>query len=227
MRMPKPPYKFEPHVHTAESSGCSAMPAKQLVRSYHAAGFDGVAITDHIHDYMLSCFKGKWDLCIDYFLKGYKKAKKHGRKLGINIILGAELRFDRHSSDYLVYGMDEDFLRAHPFINRLTPREFFKRHGNDLLIIQAHPFRNGDMLSDPSCIHGLEVFNGNPNHSNRNGMAKAFYKAHPKLLPFSASDAHDVENVGMGWLELEQSVADSHQFQDLVRRQEYSLGKQD
>ena len=219
----KKKYKFDPHTHTSESSGCSVLRARELVESYHKAGFGGIAITDHLADYSVSGY-GDWDASVDYFLQGYKAAKAHGDKIGIDVILGAEVRFDTSYNDYLLYGIDEDFLRKNPYIYRLGLREVFKRHGSKLLIIQAHPYRSKGS-PDIGFLHGVEAYNGNPWHDNRNKRAQKLCDAHPGLYAISASDAHEPDGIGTGWMEFDRPVVDSFQFREMVMSRKYVLGK--
>jgi len=216
-------YKFDPHTHTAESSGCSVICAAELVEGYLAAGFGGIAITDHLADYNMYHYND-WDTCIDRLLLGYKAAKAHGDALGLDVILGVEVRPDASFCDYLLYGIDEDFLRKNPYLYRLSIRELYKRHKNDALIIQAHPYR-GTGLPEVHCLHGVEVFNGNPRHKNRNNKTRALCEKHPKLCQTSASDTHQSGDIGTGWMEFDQPVTDSGQFRELVMRGEYGLGR--
>lgn len=44
-------YRYDLHVHTSEVSACGSIPAKEVVRLYHQAGYDGLVITDHYADY--------------------------------------------------------------------------------------------------------------------------------------------------------------------------------
>jgi len=217
-------YKFDPHTHTSETSGCSSLSAVRLVEGYHAAGFGGIAITDHLHRYF-SSRHDDWDTCVTNFLRGYKAAKAHGDKLGLDVILGAEMRFDTGGySDYLVYGLDEGFLRQNPYLYKLGLRKLFKRYGDELLIIQAHPYRENDSV-DINHVHGVEVYNGNPRHNNRNRKTRKLCGAHPNLYPTSASDAHETEDIGSGWMEFDQPIVDSRRFKELVMRREYVLGR--
>ncbi|MCL2405339.1 MAG: PHP domain-containing protein [Defluviitaleaceae bacterium] len=212
-------YKFDPHTHTAESSGCSNLTANQLVESYHAAGFGGIAITDHLADYNMH-MHSNWDTCIDYLIRGYNAAKARGDELGLDVILGVEIRFDETFCDYLLYGVSEDFLRKNPYLYRLGLRELYKRHGGELLIIQAHPYR-GTGSPDIGFMHGVEVYNGNPRHKNRNNKTRSLCEKHPKLYQTSASDTHETEDIGTGWMEFTRPVVDSFQFKEMVERGEY------
>ncbi len=154
-------YQFDVHMHTAETSKCGRIPAADLVDRYKAAGYDGIIITDHLHQEYISllyCYDD-WDTCVDRFLDGYRRAKKRGDEVGIQVLLAAELRFAENDNDYLVYGIDEAWLRAHPYPFRMGPVEFFQRFQDDLLIVQAHPFRDGNRFVRLDCVHGLEVVN--------------------------------------------------------------------
>jgi len=218
-------FKFEPHTHTAESSACSILPARELVEGYHAAGFNGIAITDHLYKYLVTSHKNQWGLCIDYLLRGYKEAKKWGDELGIAVILGMEIRFTDCPNDYLVYGFDENFLRETPNLCSLGLKKFFRRFRKELLIIHAHPYRYGNEAVYTEYIHGIEVYNGNPRHSNYNKKARALYAAQPKLCPINASDVHEPEDIGGGWIEFYKPVGDSFQFRDAVLGREYKRGQ--
>ena len=212
-------YKFDPHTHSSEVSRCSILTATDLVYGYHAAGFGGIAVTDHLYDGLVSDFDN-WDDCVDHILQGYKNAKACGDELGLDIILGLEIRFNTNCGDYLAYGLDEDFLRANPYLHRLGPRKFFKRYRDELLIIQAHPYRWND-VPNLRCIHGVEVYNGNPRHANRNNRTQKFCVSHPELYQISASDAHEPEDIGVGWMEFDRPVADSFRFREMIMRGEH------
>ena len=215
-------YKFETHIHTSDSSICSTLSAVEAVDMYHAAGFSGIAITDHIYTFTTDLYD-KWDDFVDHLLRGYKAAKKRGDEIGLDVILGTELRFNGIFSDFLIYGIDEDFLRANPVFYKLTPKEFFRRHGDDLLIIQAHPFRVGYDAVFTDSIHGVEVFNGSRGHENRDHMALELCAAHPEYCPIKGSDVHGATMVATGWINLERPVSDSREFCELVKGRGYGL----
>jgi len=220
------PYKFEPHAHTAEVSGCANISAKNLVEAYHSAGFDSIAITDHMHGYLLHRFKHNWDKVVDFFLKGYKNAKKHGDKLGLGVLLGMELSFaSAPGMDYLVYGIDEKFLRKNPDLPLLNLKEFSRRYKDELLIIQAHPFRYGNEIVYHQHLHGIEIYNSNPRHESCNKKAQDLCKNRPKLCPISASDTHEPGDIARGWIELKRPVSDGSQMRELILGREYELGK--
>ena len=107
-------YLYDPHTHTAETSKCGHLPAAEVVDRYAGHGFSGLVVTDHLHPEYLSRIDTdhNWDHVIDHYLAGYRASKARGDELGLDVILGAELRFPENDNDYLVYGI--------PFINVVT-----------------------------------------------------------------------------------------------------------
>ena len=204
-------YKYDTHTHTAEVSLCGVLSASELVEQYHSFGYDGIVITDHLNEEYISSLERNhdWESCMRHFLQGYRRAAARGRELGLNVMLGAEIRFAINENDYLIYGFDEDFLLNNSYLHRLNPWEFFKKFGDELLIVHAHPFRNGNEDVFIECVHGVEVVNGNPRHDNCNQKALELYFANPNLHPFCGSDAHQIEDVGRVWMVFEEHITNS------------------
>ncbi len=200
-------YKYETHFHTDETSPCGKVPAATGVRLYHQAGYAGIIVTDH---YFRGFFDmhpfSKWEKKIDLFLKGYRSALEEGLRLGIDIRLGMELRFDESFNDYLVYGFDEDFLKSNKKLYRLGLKGFRKlTAGSGITIVQAHPFRFGITPAAPELIDGIEVFNGNPRHDSKNHLALEYAEANG-LKMTSGSDFHRIGDEARGGI----TVAERH-----------------
>ena len=96
-------YLYDPHTHTAETSKCGHLPAAEVVDRYAGHGFSGLVVTDHLHPEYLSRIDTdhNWDHVIDHYLAGYRASKARGDELGLDVILGAELRFPENDNDYL------------------------------------------------------------------------------------------------------------------------------
>jgi len=104
-------YKTETHLHTAETSLCGVLTAKEVVELYHEAGYKTLFVTDHFHkNYFNKLGEGSWDEKFQTFLSGYKAAKAEGEKYGMNIILAAEITFTTAPNDYILIGATEEFL---------------------------------------------------------------------------------------------------------------------
>lgn len=192
-------YKFETHFHTSETSPCGRVPAKQAVRLYKEAGYKGIIVTDHY-------FRGFFDMQImrrhdrkiDRYLKGYRLALAEGSKLGIDIHLGLEIRFEENFNDYLVYGIDEEFLRKNKNLYALTLKQFRELTCEQgIVIVQAHPFRPDMVPAPPSLIDGVEVYNANPRHDSSNHLALK-YAQENNLIGLSGSDFHRPQDAVRG-----------------------------
>ncbi len=190
-------YLIDTHVHTSEVSSCGKVPAANMARYYKDAGYQGIIITDHYYDrYFEALGDLPWEAKVQKYLSGYKAALEEGKRIGLNVMFGIELRFHDSPEDYLVYGIDEEFLINNPELYRYTLKSFKELidHQN-ILIFQAHPFRAGVKPAPPALLHGVEVFNGHPRHDSHNELAYKF-AAENGLLMIAGSDAHQPQDVG-------------------------------
>lgn len=200
-------YKYDTHVHTAETSPCGRVPAAEMVRLYSEAGYSGVVVTDHFTANVLNrqLFKG-WGKKIDAYLKGYNAAVEAGKNYGLDIIFGIELTFDENKNDYLVFGIDEQFLRKNRDLHKLGLEKFRKlTAGGDILIFQAHPFRPFMIPAPPSLIDGVEVYNGNPRHDSRNDLACEYARKNGLMIS-SGSDFHQPADMARGGIILPERI---------------------
>jgi hypothetical protein len=163
---------------------------------------------------------------VDAYLAGYRAAKEFADRVSrgsFDVLLGIELRYPENENDYLVYGIDEQFLRENPYLYRSSPREFFEKHGADTLVIQAHPFRDGCSPAPVHFLHGIEVFNGNPRHDSRNARALALAKEHPRLLQTCASDTHQNVDAGRAAMVFDKRITDSRGLLSELARNAYTM----
>lgn len=222
--------KFELHTHTKENDICVNMTADEIVKAYKGAGYDGIVITNHFFDLSLEWYKDELAGCghdgiIDYYLKGYKTAKATGDDIGMTVLMGLELRFDGTINDYLVYGVEQDFLYNSPLLNTLNLDSFLKILPADAIVYQAHPFRNDMSVTDPKKLYGIEVYNGGTNR-DRNEMAEVWAEKF-KLKKISGSDFHSIHHLARGGVIFEQDVKDCKQLVKELKGERYSLIKTD
>ena len=222
----KKSFKYDTHTHTAETSNCGVLSASELVNLYSAQGYDGIVVTDHMSEDFISTLdcKDDWNACVDRFLYGYRNAARRGAQVGLDVMLGAEVQFEVNNSEYLIYGIDEAFLRKNPFFYRLSPWEFFDRFEDELLIIHAHPCRDGNKPIFSECVHGIELVNCQQASKNNNEKSVKLLKPDPNFHAFCGSDSHRIEDIGRGWMLFNERVSDSHAFHDAIKRNRYSLG---
>lgn len=213
-------YKYELHSHTSEVSPCGRITADDSVMMHKKVGYQGLVITDHFHrEFFSSLGDLSWSAKIDSFLKGYRSAVASGIREDIDVLLGFEIRFDDSGNDFLVYGVEDDFLYKHPdlymadlpYLRRVTDA-----YGG-MLIFQAHPFRKGCRPpEDLSLIDGMEVFNGNPRHNSYNFRARETAVKNALLL-LSGSDFHMAEDLGLGGMRLPGRISTQSEMTGALR----------
>jgi hypothetical protein len=208
-------FRYDMHVHTSETSPCGKVKASILANMYKKSGYQGIVITDHYTRQYFGPFAWiGWERRIDRFLRGFKFAEDEGRKIGLSVIMGMEIRFNENHNDYLVYGIDEAFLKENRELYKLGLSGFRSLiKDREILIYQAHPFRRMITPADPLLLDGVEVFNGNARHDSKNHMALSFAKGY-NLKMISGSDFHRMEDLGRGGIATCEPINTS---QELVR----------
>ena len=127
-----------------------------MVDRYVRHGFSGLVVTDHLHPEYLSRIDTDhdWNKVIDHYLSGYRASKQRGRRGGLPSAARRGTAISRNDNDYLVYGIDEAWLRSNPYVCCMSAREFFQKFHNQVLIIHAHPYRDGNTTVFEDAIRG-------------------------------------------------------------------------
>jgi predicted metal-dependent phosphoesterase TrpH len=209
------PYKLELHAHTSPVSECADLPPREVIRRYADAGVHGLALTNHLWPGLLPRAAN----AAEFYLRDYYSALNEGERLGVRVYLGAELRFEENANDYLVYGIDVEWIsRAISYFPLGIDRYLRDFRNDDSIIIQAHPFRFG-MTPIPG-TDGAEVFNMHPNHNSRNAVASLYAFKH-NLIPTTGTDYHHAGHEALG-LTLSKSLpADTRELAALLRSRDY------
>lgn len=219
-------YKIETHLHTAYISHCGWMGAEAIIKSYKAAGYAAICVTDH---YNRECFDyAEIDLTkpgskTNAFLLGYRRLVREAQSCGIKVYEGAELRFDGSENDYLLYGFHHELLADPDTLMREGLAAFAPKYRADgALLIQAHPYREVCCPSPAEYLDGVEVINCNPRHNSHNDLALAYAKEH-NLIMTAGSDCHRVEDVGISGIMTDVLPNDGFEFAQLIRSGNYKL----
>ena len=210
-------HKLDTHVHTSETSPCGKVSASELVHLYERSGYTGIVITDHYYvDLFDRLGRKSWEEKVEVLLQGYRNASKEADKLKLRVILGMEITFNESPNDYLVYGIDEDFLKNNPELYKLGLAEFKRlAEKNSLLVFQAHPFRIMLTRADPKHLDGVEIYNGNPRHDSMNHLAYSFALKH-NLKMLSGSDFHQLCDLARGGVLVPEIPANSMEFVNFI-----------
>ncbi len=223
-------YKIELHLHTKHVSKCGWLYAQELAKSYYEAGYSGIAVTDHYNcdtwKYLDIDAKQERNV-VPRFLDGYEKMKEACAPYGIQVYMGAELRFYENDNDYLFYGFHTDLLRQPHEIMDMGIAHFSKLVRPDQgLLIQAHPFRKGCVPVASMLLDGIEVFNASPRHlhHNCNDFAQEYAdQVGNRFIRTAGSDCHRVEDIGRSGILSETLPKDTFELADLLRSGQYQL----
>lgn len=184
-------YKYELHCHTGDVSRCAACPAEKAVEIYKSKGYDGMVITDH---YSPLTFLDRHLFApqkeTDFYLRGFEKALAAAGD-NFTVLLGMEIRFYGNGNDYLVYGMTPEFIREHGNLMTYYPRRFYELcKKNNMIFLQAHPFRPYIFRTNPKYLDGCEVFNGKGAGTDINEKATAWAEENNMKIRVAGTDFH-------------------------------------
>ncbi len=187
-------YLYETHMHTMEASKCSDSPAREYIARYRDFGYDGIIITDHFY-HGNTCVDRSlpWPEFVRRFCLGYHHAREEGERQGFPVYFGWEENF--RGDEFLVYGLNEQFMLAHPEMTSWTRAEQYEAvRAAGGCVVQAHPFRARDYIRDiwlsPYFVDGIEGVNAT-NEDPWNTLALR-YAASLRLPVTAGSDNHHV-----------------------------------
>ena len=186
-------YRYETHCHTSPVSQCGKASVEDTVGFYQRIGYDGIFITNHFLDGNINPVVREMPYAeqVDYYFSDYEKAAAFGERIGIRVFPGVELSYK--GTDFLIYGLEKEWYRAHPEIMAMKKTEelpFLMEAG--ALVIQAHPYREAFYIDHirlfPRSVHGVEVINSSQVWE-ANEITEAYARQYG-LLKTCGSDNH-------------------------------------
>lgn len=223
-------YKYETHLHTQEGSACAHNSGEEMAYAAKEAGYTGIIVTNHNWGGNTAVNRNlPWDEFVEEFYKGYEHAKRAGDAIGLDVFYGWESGF--HGTEFLIYGLDKEWMLAHPKIWSASIEEQYKmvkKAGG--MVIHAHPFREERYIPQvrlfPEYVDGVEVINAAHSNSKSKGHynpefnEKAYqYATEHHLFMTAGSDIHTINMLGGGML-FERRLADIHDFIQAVKNHE-------
>ena len=212
-------YKIELHAHTRPASGCSHLKADELFDGLQTHGYHVVVLTNH--------FSGDLDEDdIHEQIDAFTDAKKEAEKHGMTVLLGSEYRLyvddeKTEKRDFLVYGVDEDFLWKTGRLPIDSFREFHDKYcGPDRILLQAHPMRSG-ILVDTAYIDGLETYNMCTNDNSACTSVSLHALANNVSIVTAGSDIHEICHLGACALRSKVRPENNKELIDLLRSGDY------
>ena len=223
-------YLYETHLHTKEASACSQNTGEEFVHAYKEAGYTGIIVTDHF-------FRGNsgiprelpWEEWVDAFAKGYENAKEAGDKIGLQVFFGWEESYQ--GNDFLIYGLDKEWLKQHPEIKDVTIEEQYRMvHEAGGMVVHAHPYREAWYVQEirvfPQWEDGVEVFNASHYGKDEREDGRSMYDvraieyAEKNNLPQTGgSDIHST-NLLYGGMAFDRKLEDVQDYIKAVKSRE-------
>ncbi len=207
LNLPKDfPYAYETHLHTRQGSACAKNDGAEMARAVKQAGYTGMFVSDHFFYGNTAVDRSlPWSEWVEGYCKGYETAKEEGDRIGLQVFFAWEASY--RGTDFLVYGLDKEWLLKHPEIKDATVEEQYQLvHQDGGMIIHAHPYREASYIKEirlfPEWIDGVEV--RNTSHQMEKGDRPDFDQnalAYAKKYDFpqtSGSDIHHVDLYGGG-----------------------------
>ena len=218
-------YKYETHVHTSESSACASASGASQAMFYKSRGFTGMVVTDHVFNGNTSVPRElPWEEKVNRFCLGYENAKEQGKKIGIDVFFGWEYSYG--GTDLLTYGLDKQWLIAHPMIMNMDVNsycDFVREQGG--IIVHAHPFREADYISMirllPRKCDACEIINSCRTEFE-NKMAR-IYAENYGLKFFAGSDNHSAAQEKLNGVDFDEIITSEQHFVKLVKEQKYRI----
>jgi hypothetical protein len=217
-------YLYETHLHTCRGSGCASARGRDYIKYYRDSGYTGIFVTEHF--FRGNCAVDRrlpWKEWVKEFCRGFEETREEGARRGLDVFFGWEETYD--GDDYLVYGLDREWLLEHPEAarwSRKTQYEAVRAAGG--CVIHAHPFRQHYYIQKvslaPELIDGVEAANAGNQDRSYDALA-ALYAAKLGLPVTAGSDIHHLEQARAGEFYgvcLDRKLKGASDFAALIRK---------
>ena len=219
-------YKYEMHCHTKTGSRqCGRTEPKEIVRLYKEQGYSGIVVTDHYSPLTFNLTHGILNpkKYIDFYIGAYYDMKQYEDD-DFSVMFGMELRHYGTGNDYLIYGVDDLWLKEQGNLLAVMEKKMYRiMHEQGYLVYQAHPFRPYITRCNPAYIDGIEVFNGKT-PLKENLKAEQWAKATGKLM-ISGSDFHVLKNLAKGGIITDHRIRNNAELLETLRSMNFKMIK--
>lgn len=224
------PYLYEMHLHTNSASACAKNTPSEMVKACKEYGYTGIVITEHNWGGNTSVNRLlSWQKFVDRFCRSYEEAKKVGDEIGLQVFFGWEAGY--RGTEFLIYGLDKEWLLAHPEIKKASVEEQFRLvHEGGGIVVHAHPYREEFYIPKirlyPEYVDAVEGINAMHSNTKSNAhnvvqfdiSAMAYAREHG--FPMTAgSDIHTTKLLG-GGIRLKTPVHDIHELTAVILKGE-------
>lgn len=196
------PYLYETHCHTSWCSACAVSSPQEMAAAYYARGYAGIVITDHFLLGNSAVDRSlPWDVKMHAYYDAFLAARDWAQGRDFDVLFGLEHQYGG-GKEVLTYGIDLEFLLAHPELHRLPLKEYAALvHGAGGFLSMAHPYRNRGYIDmsvqpQPQYLDAVEVYNY---HNSPEENRQAEELAQRTGLPgTSGGDVHEADSSAIG-----------------------------
>jgi len=218
-------YRYDLHVHTKDSSACGSSSAVEMAEMYKSEGYTGIVITDHFYHGNTCVDRNlEWEDWVKTYARSYENAKKRGDEIGLDVFFGFEYTYA--GTDFIILGLDLDWLIAHPEIRKMPVQEFLTlAHENGGFVIHAHPFIIAPWAPVirlyPNYEDAVEIINA-PRSDFDNARAGEYARAYDKIFT-GGSDAHHTQITKMSGIETDHRIESMSDLIETLKRREHEV----
>ena len=213
-------FKYEMHCHTNMVSQCGTVHPKEIAEMYKAKGYSGIVVTEHYSPLTFgikSYYKPQ--RYIDFYLSSYYEMKRYEDE-NFSVMLGMELRHYATGADYLIYGVEDTWLKQQGNLMAKWEKQVYElMHKNGYLVYQAHPFRPYILRCNPNYIDGVEIYNGKCDKKT-NDKALKWAKETGKLM-ISGSDFHTPAHLARGGIITNEPIRNNDDLLRILKAQNF------
>jgi hypothetical protein len=158
-------------------------------------------VTDHFYNGNCAVSRNlPWREWVNQFCRGFQDARDEGERQGLDVFFGWEETFE--DDDYLVYGLDREWLLEHPEAAHWSRKEQYhavRQAGG--CVVQAHPFRQHGYISQvhlaTALVDAVEAANAGNHEQSYDALAMRYAKK-LKLPVTAGSDIHHTDQLEAG-----------------------------
>lgn len=191
-------YIYETHLHTKNASDCARRTPAELIPAFKKVGYAGFIITDHFIKGNTCVPKNlDWESRMKMYYDVYLEAKEIAKDYDFDVFFGIEHLYEK-GKEVLIYGIDLDFLLAHPELETASIDEYADLvHQAGGILIHAHPHRvrpyiDADFKPRYDLCDGIEVYN--TGDSDKRNQAAYEDALELNTLMFSGGDIHELDS---------------------------------
>ena len=219
--------RIDLHVHCLPISRCAHHQPEEVPVFFRKKGIDAICLTNHCYPHHCNQLSPNREEQARQYIEIFERCWESGDQIGVRVFFGVELKLihEEHQPEFLLYGLSESsFLKSYPLYD-LSQKDLFEfcNHEN-ILMIQAHPFRyeQGYKPADVRYLHGIEVYNPHPLFPARSQEATKLADTYG-LVKTAGSDFHIDFQAGSAGIMATEDIRNQYELRDYLRSKKQDL----